>query len=154
MIEETNTRVKDVPVAFCDDTDPAYVPLEVFEQAYQGYLLIVKQTGLPLHAVKDRIIERGGFTAIELDTFCPDWRKQCERINRQRLAKSASDTHQKMLFAMAKLSVEFREYVAAIAYEQGHSAGSEEVDAIACGMATDLLPYISRYNTRKNIPND
>lgn len=50
--------------------------------------------------------------------------------------------------AVSDLPLEFQEFVRGIAWDQGHSAGYEEVVSIAKDIAGDLKPYVESYQKR------
>ena len=60
---------------------------------------------------------------------------------------------EKKAFLYKQLPPEFINYIEGAAYERGHSAGMDEVDAVATSMSEDLIPYLEQYCTRKGITN-
>jgi hypothetical protein len=50
--------------------------------------------------------------------------------------------------AIDELPPEFQEYVRQSSWDRGHSSGYEEVVNVAKEIASDLLPYIERYQKR------
>lgn len=51
-------------------------------------------------------------------------------------------------YATKDLPPEFAAFVSYNAYERGHSAGQEEINGIAEGLAADLLPHVQEFIRR------
>jgi hypothetical protein len=50
--------------------------------------------------------------------------------------------------AIEELPGEFKEFVISFSWDSGHSSGYEEVVGIASSLASDLLPYIKKFQKR------
>ena len=60
-----------------------------------------------------------------------------------------SEYNEELADAVKELPEPFQRYVCNLAYDDGHSAGYEEVVSIAERMATELLPVIKEYEKMK-----
>jgi hypothetical protein len=53
--------------------------------------------------------------------------------------------------ALAKLPLEFQNFVTSQAYARGHSSGEDEVNMIAAELASEMLTVVEAYNTRTKV---
>lgn len=61
---------------------------------------------------------------------------------------TGDEYNEELQTALDDLPEEFQEFVRSTAWDRGHSAGYEEVVLIAQNIASDLRPYVERYQKR------